>query len=115
MNTIHSLHKKLLLRLLFVGLAVSFIFGIAVIARTWNMVGEVVSDRAVYAVEHFNFSAIRFLNDDGITDRQGLQQALEDFTRVSRDSEMGKYVFIRIYNRDIHKYYRLTLIYTVIT
>jgi signal transduction histidine kinase len=93
-------------RLAITGLIISVVLGLITILIERDKVGEVVLDRALQAVVHFNAQASYLLDKPGLSDRQGIQRELQDFVsrglklRKSRYGRMGYSVFVRILDLD---------------
>ncbi len=93
-------------RLAITGLIISVVLGLITILIERDKVGEVVLDRALQAVVHFNAQASYLLDKPGLPDRQGIQRELQDFVsrglklRKSRYGRRGYSVFVRILDLD---------------
>ena len=70
-----STHRILATRLAITGFIISVVLGFIVILIERNKVGEVVLDRALQAVVHFNEEAGSLLDEPGLPDHQGIQPA----------------------------------------
>ena len=104
-----SIHRRLAIRLTIAGLVFSAVLGFIVILVERGKVGEVVLDRALQAVVHFNAEAGSLLDEPGLPDRQGIQRVLDAFLsrgvklRNSRYARVGHSVIVNILDLERNK------------
>ena len=101
----HSLktfvHRTLIIRLVLVGLFVSILVNIVAFLNVRDTVSELTLDRAIRASNLFNKQNIQLFDAPLMKSKEIIQKKLLNFSADQVQSNIGRYVFVRLYTNDI--------------
>ena len=101
----HSLktfvHRTLIIRLVLVGLFMSILISIVAFLNVRNTVSELTLDRAIRATRLFNEQNMQLFDAPLMNSSEIIQEKLLNFSANQVQSNIGRYVFARLYTNDI--------------
>ena len=101
----HSLktfvHRTLIIRLVLVGLFMSILISIVAFLNVRNTVSELTLDRAIRATRLFNEQNMQLFDAPLMNSSEIIQEKLLNFSANQVQSNIGRYVFARLYTNDL--------------
>jgi HD-GYP domain-containing protein (c-di-GMP phosphodiesterase class II) len=101
----HSLktfvHRTLIIRLVLGGLFISILISIVAFLSVRDSVSELTLDRAIGATRLFNQQNMQLFDAPLMKNREIIQKKLLSFSANQVQSSIGRYVFARLYTKDV--------------